>query len=89
MSGVTVHPRVHQRHPEFTDEDVVSALHGCVRATARTDKGFVEYLLVGIDRRGRLVELVARFCEDGDPLVYHAMTPPAKKTLRQLGLARR
>ncbi len=40
-----------------------------------------------IDARGRLLEMVAVELEDGTPLVFHCMTPPSEKTLRETGLA--
>ena len=38
---------------------------------------------------GRLVELVARAVGDEDYIVFHAMTPPSARTLRELGLVGR
>ena len=48
-----------------------------------------EWLAVGLDGRGRLVELVYQYDEDDDFFfVFHGMTPPSGKTLRELGLER-
>jgi hypothetical protein len=41
---------------------------------------------VGFDGKGRLLEMVAVLGPDGIWLVYHAMTSPSKKTLKELGL---
>ncbi|MDI9591007.1 MAG: hypothetical protein QM302_08245 [Acidobacteriota bacterium] len=87
MSVIDVHPRVHRRHPEIADDDVLAAMHGMVRYQQR-DGG--EWLSVGFDDKGRLLELVYVYDSDRDGfLVYHAMTPPSGKTLRELGLERR
>lgn len=46
-----------------------------------------EWLAVGLD--GRLVELVYQYDEEDDFFfVFHGMTPPSGKTLRELGLER-
>ena len=48
-----------------------------------------EWLAVGTDSRNRLIELVYLYDEDEDFfLVYHGMTPPSGKALRELGLER-
>lgn len=48
-----------------------------------------EWLAVGRDDRGRLVELVYQYDEEDDFFfVFHGMTPPTGKTLRELGLER-
>lgn len=49
------------------------------------DDGNVDYLVVGQDTRGRLIEILARFTPKGY-IVFHALTPPTKKVLRELGL---
>ena len=48
-----------------------------------------EWLAVGLDGRGRLVELVYQYDDEDDFFfVLHGMTPPSGKTLRELGLER-
>lgn len=48
-----------------------------------------EWIAVGTDSRSRLVELVYIYDADDDYFfVYHGMTPPSGKTLRELGLER-
>ncbi|WP_273394692.1 hypothetical protein [Thermophilibacter mediterraneus] len=48
-----------------------------------------EWLAVGLDGRGRLVELVYQYDDEDDFFfVFHGMTPPSGKTLRELGLER-
>jgi len=43
----------------------------------------------GYDPQGRYIEMVGVLLADGAWLVYHAMTPPSKKTLREIENARR
>jgi len=86
MDDVVVYPRVCVRHPELSEQDVLDAWDGCLRARPRLDKSPNEYLAVGADGNGRLIEVVAKAAPDGDWLIYHAMTPPSKRTLSELGL---
>lgn len=83
-----VHPRVNERHPEISDKDVQCAWEGMVCHAFRIDRECQELIGVGMDSRGRLVEMVARKLEDGSWCVYHAMSPPSKKTLNELGLVK-
>jgi hypothetical protein len=54
----------------------------------RSEPNSKQAAAVGFDSKGRLLEMVAVF--DGkDYLIYHAMTPPTKKVLAELGLSRR
>ena len=43
----------------------------------------------GYDPQGQYIEMVGVLLADGAWLVYHAMTPPSKKTLREIENARR
>ncbi len=84
-----VHPRVHERHPNLSEGDVRSAWRSQFRSVSRdTDTG-ARHVAVGYDSKGREVEMVAIGLENGDWLVYHAMTPPSAKTYSELGLGRR
>ena len=86
MSAIGIHPRVSKRHPEISDNDVVAAMRGMIRYQQRVSG---EWLAVGFDDRGRLLELVYQYDEDEDFFfVFHGMTPPSGKTLRELGLER-
>lgn len=87
MNQTVVHPRVMDRHPELSEDDVISAWKGYVRMARR--EGEDTYLVaVGFDDKGRAIEMVAVETIEGDWYVYHAMTPPTKGTLRELGLMR-
>ena len=47
-----------------------------------------EIVVVGYDRKGKLIQMVAMEKSRGI-LIYHAMTPPTAKVLAELGLAKR
>lgn len=86
MSQIGVHPRISRRHPEVAEADVISAMRSMIRYKQR---GSGEWIAVGMDSRNRLVELVYIYDADDDCFfVYHGMTPPSGKTLRELGLER-
>lgn len=86
MSQIGVHPRISRRHPEVSEADVMAAMRSMIRYEQR-ESG--EWIAVGTDSRSRLVELVYIYDADDDYfLVYHGMTPPSGKTLRELGLER-
>lgn len=81
-----VHPRVHDRHPEIDDADVICAWDGFAEGVVR-DIGERE-LRVGFDSKGRELEMVGVLA-GGGWLVYHAMTPPSNKTRAEIRKARR
>ncbi len=87
--NVIVHPRVMERHPELTQEDVLSAWENALAYLPRLGEDPDRYIAVGADAHGRLIEMVATHTEKGDWVIFHAMTPPSKKTLIELKLARR
>lgn len=84
---IVVHGRVMERHPEIAPDDIAHAwISRIASATRRTERAD-ETVVVGFDARGRLLEMVAVELEDGTPMVFHCMTPPSAKTLRETGLA--
>ncbi len=46
----------------------------------------VVLVAVGFDTNGRVLEMVGVAEETGAIRIFHAMTPPSKKTLREAGL---
>lgn len=89
MDTIIVHPRVGKRHPEIAEQDVREAWEACIRSAPRLDRSPIEYIAIGCDSKGRLLEMVALRTPDGDLVVYHAMTPPTRKALMELGMVRR
>jgi len=87
MNQVVVHPRVMDRHPELTEDDIIVAWENYVRMTRREGQDSY-YVAVGFDENGRAIEMVAVETIDSDWYIYHALTPPTKGVLRELGLMR-
>lgn len=82
---VRIHPRVGRKRPEISDEDVEAAFQSAIRSRAR-DTDPVQWVGIGTDRDGRLLEFIA--VEQHDAwLVFHAMKA-TKAVLTELGLAR-
>lgn len=91
MNKVYVDDRVETRHPELriSKDDAVAAWYNAIRSRSRIEKNPDEYLAIGIDGRGRLIELVAVRDDEGDFLIYHAFTPPQANAKRELGIIER
>ena len=77
---IFVADRVHERHPELTADDVVTAFRSAMVDAQRARD---TWLAVGLDARGRNVEMLYKVA-GSDVLIYHAMTPPTKKFLREI-----
>jgi hypothetical protein len=89
VNGVVVLPRIRERHPDISEAVVLDAWRNCIRVVPRLDKDANEYIAVGADGNGRLIEMIAIRSIEGNWLIYHAMTPPTKKVLAELGLTGR
>ena len=83
---VRVHPRVHQRHSDVDDDDVIAAFEGTLRSRAR-DTHPIQWVGVGLDRKGRLLEYIAVEDEPDGWLVFHAMLV-TRAVLAEVGLRR-
>ncbi len=81
-----VHPRIVEWHPELSEEAVTEAWENYALAATRVP-GERE-LRIGYDLHGRCLEMVGALTDEGW-LIYHAMTPPSKKTMREASKARR
>lgn len=81
-----VHPRIRERHPEISEADVERAWENFTAAAVRT--AAEREVRVGFDARGREIEMVGAM-SGGEWLVYHAMTPPSKKTKSEIERAMR
>ena len=83
---ITVHGRVMERHPEIRPEDVAHAWANRIASATRYSKWPTQYMAIGFDENGRMLEMAAVEQEDGTLLVFHATIPPSAKTLREVGL---
>ena len=81
--------RIHERHPDVTTDDAVHAWRFCITSMPRLDKEPEEWVGIGYDEIGRLLEVVAVRGASGAWLVKHAQTPPQEKIKRELGFGRR
>lgn len=89
MEELVVHPRIHGRHPEISEQAVLDAWNGGIRSVPQLAENAGEVVVLGCDAKGRLVEMVAKRLDANSWLVFHALTPPTKKTLVELGLRER
>lgn len=80
-----MHPRVRARHPDVTPADAAAAFHATVHKAPRIDTDPVQWVGVGIDGRGRLLEYVAVELRHGEWLIFHAMGATGA-VLREVGL---
>ena len=56
---VSIHSRIHNRHPELNESDVLHAWRNQYRMAIKfTDSG-LRYIAVGFDQNGRELEMVA------------------------------
>jgi len=85
MESVVVHPRVHERHPEIDDEHVITAWNNFICRTRRVDTFDDNFIAVGFDPKGRLLEMVAVEMSEGGWFVFHAM-PATPRALKELDL---
>jgi hypothetical protein len=85
MAIVRIHPRVSKRHPEVSGSDVLTAWSNLICRTRRTDAYDDNFIAVGFDPAGRLLEMVAIQTNEDEWLVFHAM-PATNKALAELGL---
>ena len=85
---VIVHNRVSARHPELDEEDVLRAWEYSYQLRIRETDSGSRYVAVGVDSKGRELEMVAVELAGGDMLIFHAMTPPSDETYKELGLAK-
>ena len=86
MNKVLIDSRIGKRHPELTDNDVMDAWNNVIHSKTRLEEQPYECVAVGMDSSGRLIEMVAVRLSSGDMLIFHARTPPTKKTLKELEL---
>ena len=72
----------------LTDEDIVHAWEHRLRTQFRDAPHEGELLVIGYDRKGRCIELIAAEHENRTD-IYHAIRPPTTSVLEEMGLTRR
>ena len=70
----------------MTDKDVLDAWDNIIHSKTRLEEQPYQCVAIGMDSVGRLVEMVAVRLKSSDMLIFHAKTPPTKKTLKELEL---
>ena len=85
---IEVDPRINERHPGILGTDVLSAWRNALIVIERAGVPLPDVVLVavGSDVNGRLIEMVGALLANGTVHVFHAMTPPSKKTLQEIGI---
>lgn len=78
--------RIAARHPEIAPADVAHAWGNRIATGIRSQGIAPQLVAVGFDASGRMLEMVGVEKQDGTVLIFHAMTPPSKKTLREVSL---
>lgn len=81
--------RIHVRHPDVTKDDAIHAWRFCLKSMQRLGREPEEWVGIGMDAAGRLLEIVAIRNDEGAWLIKHAQTPPQEKIKRELGFGRR
>ena len=83
---IHVHPRIANKRPEITPADVEAAVCGALRSRPRSTDP-VQWVGVGMDASGRLLEFIAVEQGPDEWLVFHAMAA-TNKVLKEIGLRR-
>ena len=89
MAMLEIHPRIFLRHPQLNEEDIRTAWRNSYYEALRADsQNYPEYLGIGVDSKGRDVEMVGTLTDDGW-LIYHANTPLSRRVRLEVEKARR
>ena len=75
---VIVLDRVPQRHPEVSKEDAAAAWNHCLACAPALGCGPDRHIAIGIDDKGRQLELLVIRKGAGLWLVAHAQCPPQR-----------
>ena len=73
FSAITVHPRVQRKRPDITDGDAIHAWNNSIMVVNRDYDPPDYYAAVGMDGKGRMLELVGVELEDDSLMIFHAM----------------
>ena len=86
MIEIVVHD--HALKHDLSVEEIEYAWRNYIRQQHRESPEEDKILALGFDQKGRLIQMVAR--DQGEMiLIYHAMTPPSLKVLRELNVVGR
>jgi len=90
FDDIEVNQRVSERHPEIQESDVATAWANVLVVIERSGTSLPDTVLVavGFDSNGRFIEMVGSVMENGIVHIFHAMTPPTKRTLQEVGIGR-
>lgn len=89
MAMLEIHPRIFLRHPQLNEEDIRTAWRNSYYEALRADsQNYPEYLWIGVDSKGRDVEMVGTLTDDGW-LIYHSNTPLSRRVRLEVEKARR
>lgn len=88
MELIAIHP--HALKHGLTETDITSAWNSAFAWFRRDlENGGIDYVLIGLDRRNRFMELIARYCsEQNGYIIFHSLVPPTHKVLREIGIDR-
>ncbi len=89
MERIIVLDRVTERHPDVSKEDAITAWSHCIASTPAFDVDPDRYIAIGIDGKGRQIELIAVRKPGGLWLIIHAQYPPQHDIKKRLGFERR
>jgi len=91
MFEIEVNERVAQRHAGISPDDIRIAWMNAIKIIERSGGGLPDAVLVavGFDGRGRLLEMIGVVLPEDKIHVFHALTPPTKKVLLEMGIAPR
>jgi hypothetical protein len=85
LDEIRIHPRISDRHPGITQDDVLAAWKNTIRCQRRVGIEINHYAAIGVDRKGRLLEMVAAKTADRAWVVFHAMKA-SQKMFDELGM---
>ena len=85
---VAVLDRAPQQHPDVSKADAVAAWSNVIACAPAIDEDPRRYIAIGLDDRGRLIELVVIRKDLGTWLIIHAQYPPQHDIKSRLGFGR-
>ncbi|MCL2655057.1 MAG: hypothetical protein FWD65_05065 [Coriobacteriia bacterium] len=74
------------KHPDISEEDIGYAWENAIASKERKQD---DYIVLGFDIKGRLLQIGAFRLDYGRWFIYHALTPPQECTFKEMGIDRR